>query len=157
MIVGFLIPSALKMPVQGATQSDYNQKSFWFYPWGKSITHKGVDIFAKKGTPINSSTLGFVLFSGEISRGGKVVLIIDAKWRLHYYAHLDMLNIASFSFVNTNSTIGTVGTSGNADGKSPHLHYSIVTLIPYIWRIDSDKQGWKKIFYLNPIAYLEKN
>jgi len=59
------------------------------------------------------------------------------------------------SFVNTNSTIGTVGTSGNAVGKPPHLHYSILTIIPYVWRIDSDRQGWKKMFYLNPIEYLK--
>ncbi len=155
LIIGFLIPQNLKMPVKGAAKSDYNPKSFWFYPWGKSVTHKGVDIFAKKGTEINSATNGFVLYSGEISMGGKVVLIIGPKWRLHYYAHLDKLKIASFSFVTNNSLIGTVGTSGNANGKSPHLHYSIVTMIPYIWRVDSSKQGWKKMFYLNPIEYLE--
>lgn len=150
-----MIPSTLKMPVQGATQSDYNPKSFWFYPWGQSITHKGVDIFAKKGTLINASTFGLVLFSGKIRVGGNVILIIDAKWRLHYYAHLEHLNTVSFSFVNTNSTIGTVGATGNAAGKSPHLHYSVLTIIPYVWRIDSDKQGWKKIFYLNPMEYFE--
>jgi murein DD-endopeptidase MepM/ murein hydrolase activator NlpD len=50
--------------------------------------------------------------------------------------------------------IGAVGTTGNAKGKSPHLHYSIMTLVPYPWRIDNGKQGWKKMFYLNPINYL---
>ena len=43
----------------------------------------------------------------------------------------------------------------NAQGKSPHLHYAIATLIPYPWRIDSDHQGWKKMFSLNPIDYLK--
>jgi murein DD-endopeptidase MepM/ murein hydrolase activator NlpD len=155
LIIGFLNPQNLKMPVKGATKSDYNSKSFWYYPWGKSVTHKGVDIFAKKGTEINSSTSGLVLFSGEISRGGKFALILGPKLRLHYYAHLNELKTSSFSFVNKKSTIGTVGTSGNAVGKSPHLHYSILTIIPYIWKIDSDKQGWKKMFYLNPIEYFE--
>ena len=155
LIIGFLIPQNLRMPVQGATKSDYNSKSFWYYPWGKSVTHKGVDIFAKKGTEINSSTSGLVLFSGEISRGGKIVIVLGPKWRLHYYAHLNELKTSSLSFVNKKSTIGTVGTSGNAIGKPPHLHYSIVTIIPYVWRIDSDKQGWIKMFYLNPIEYLK--
>jgi murein DD-endopeptidase MepM/ murein hydrolase activator NlpD len=157
LILGFLIPQHLKMPVQGATKSDYNSKSFWFYPWGKSVTHKGVDIFAKKGTDINSSTNGLVLYAGEISMGGKFALVLGPKWRLHYYAHLNELNTASLSFVNTSSKIGTVGTSGNAAGKSPHLHYSILTIIPYVWQLDSDRQGWKKMFYLNPIEYLEHN
>ena len=157
LIIGFLIPQNLKMPVKGATKSDYNSKSFWFYPWGKSVTHKGVDIFAKKGTEINSSTSGLVLYSGEINIGGKIVVILGPKWRIHYYAHLNELNTSIFSFVNKKSKIGTVGESGNAVGKSPHLHYSILTIIPYIWRIDSDKQGWKKMFYLNPIEYLKKS
>ena len=155
LTIGFLIPQNLKMPVKGATKSDYNSKSFWFYPWGKSVTHKGVDIFSEKGTEINSSTLGLVLYSGEISMGGKVVLVLGPKWRLHYYAHLNELKTSSFSFVNNNSTIGTVGTSGNAAGKPAHLHYSILTIIPYVWRIDSEKQGWKKMFYLNPIEYFQ--
>jgi len=157
LFLGFLIPQDLKMPVKGATKSDYNSKSFWFYPWGKSITHKGIDIFAKKGAEINSSTLGLVLYSGEISMGGKFILILGPKWRLHYYAHLDKLKIRSLTLVSKNSIIGTVGTSGNATGKQPHLHYAIATLFPYLWRIDSDQQGWKKMFYLNPIEYLESS
>ena len=156
LFIGFVIPQNLQMPVKGATKSDYNSKSFWYYPWGKSVTHKGVDIFAKNGTKITSATSGFVLYSGEISLGGKFVLTIGPKWRLHYYAHLNELNISSFSLVNKKTVIGTVGTSGNAIGKSPHLHYSILTIIPYIWRIDSDKQGWKKMFYLNPIIFFEQ-
>ncbi len=155
IVIGFIIPQNLEMPVKGATKSDYNSKSFWFFPWGKSITHKGVDIFAKKRTSINSSTSGLVLYSGSISIGGKVVVILGPKWRLHYYAHLNQIKTSPFSFVTKNHTIGTVGSSGNAAGKSSHLHYSILTMFPYLWRIDSDKQGWKKMFYLNPIKYFK--
>lgn len=143
------------MPVIGATKSDYNPKSFWYFPWGKSVTHKGVDIFAKKGTEIHSSTSGIVLYSGTISMGGNFVLVLGPKWRLHYYAHLDELKTSTFTLVSKNSVVGTVGSSGNAIGKAPHLHYSIVTLLPYIWKIDSDRQGWKKMFYLNPIEFFE--
>jgi len=152
--IGFLIPQNLKMPVKNASKSDYNPKSFWHYPWGKSITHKGVDIFAKKGTEIRAATSGLILFSGEASLGGKFVLVLGPKWRLHYYAHLEEFKKPAITFVNNQSIIGTVGTSGNAAGKSPHLHYSIVTIIPYVWKIDQDRQGWKKMFYLNPITYL---
>ncbi|WP_221442711.1 MULTISPECIES: M23 family metallopeptidase [Aequorivita] len=155
LIIGFLIPQNLKMPVKDATKHDYNNDSFWYYPWGKSVTHKGVDVFAKKRTSIYSATNGLVLFSGEVPIGGKIVLVLGPKWRLHYYAHLNDLNTSLLPFVSKKSKIGTVGTTGNAAGKTPHLHYSIVTIIPYFWRIDSDKQGWKKMFYLNPIEYFE--
>ena len=83
LTIGFLIPQNLEILVKGATKSDYNSKSFWFYPWGKLVRHKGVDIFAEKETEINAATSGLVLYSGEISMVGKFVLILGAKWRLH--------------------------------------------------------------------------
>lgn len=156
IVIGLLIPQNLTMPVKGAQQSDYNAKSFWFYPWGKSVTHKGVDIFAKKGTTVNSSTLGLVLYAGNISMGGNFVVVLGPKWRLHYYAHLNEIKTSTFSLVTKNSILGSIGNSGNAAGKPPHLHYSIMTAIPYVWKMDSDRQGWKKMFYLNPIEYLEQ-
>lgn len=152
--LGFLLPQDFNMPVQGAKRSSYSQDSFWYYPWGKSITHKGVDIFAKQKTPVHSSTLGIVIFTGNINMGGNVVYILGPKWRLHYYAHLDEIKTSQFTFVSTTTEIGTVGTSGNAMGKSPHLHYAIKTIIPYPWRIDKSKQGWKKMIFLNPIEEL---
>lgn len=157
VVIGLLIPQRFSMPVEGASKSSYNAKSFWYYPWGKSVTHKGVDIFAKEGTTVTSSTAGIVIYSGQIKMGGNVVLVLGPKWRLHYYAHLQQINTSAFSWVSRNENIGTVGTTGNAAGKAPHLHYSILTPLPYFWQIDGDYQGWKKMFYINPIKYLEQN
>jgi hypothetical protein len=36
---GLLIPQGFQMPVDGATSADYNPETFWYYPWGKSVTH----------------------------------------------------------------------------------------------------------------------
>lgn len=157
LISGFLLPEKFVMPVDGATEADYNAKSFWYYPWGKSVTHKGVDIFAKEGTTIYSSTAGLVIYSGNIRVGGNVVLILGPKWRFHYYAHLNEIKTSTFSFTAADEIIGTVGTSGNAAGKQPHLHYAVFTPLPYVWRIDTSRQGWKKAFYLNPIDYLKSS
>ena len=154
IVVGLLLPQKFSMPVEGATTSSYNNETFWYYPWGKSVTHKGVDIFAKKGTPIHSSTVGIVLLASKFGSGNSV-LILGPKWRLHYYTHLNEVKIKSFRPVGHNTLIGTVGNTGNAINTPPHLHYSIGTLVPYVWRIDKDRQGWKKAFYLNPINYLE--
>ncbi len=154
LLIGLLLPQSFQMPVEGASHRDYNRNSFWYFPWGKSITHKGVDIFAKAGTTVRSSTKGIVLYCGENKMGGNTVWVLGPKWRLHYYAHLQSINTHTFALVNATVKIGTVGSSGNAVGKAPHLHYSILTPIPYPWRIDEDIQGWKKMFYLNPIDYL---
>ena len=157
ILLGLLLPQPFIMPVEGATDKDYNPNSFWFYPWGKSVTHKGVDIFAKEGTRVFSSTSGLVIFAGQIEIGGKVVFVLGPKWRLHYYAHLKDIETSTFSWASRGETIGTVGTSGNAVGKEPHLHYAIKTLVPYPWRIDKTRQGWRKMFYLNPIDYMKGN
>jgi peptidoglycan LD-endopeptidase LytH len=154
IIAGCLLPASFKMPVKGATAKSYSQDSYWFYPWGKSITHKGVDIFAKKRTPVYSATYGIVLFTGKISIGGNVVLILGPKWRLHYYAHLDSFNTSTCALVSADTKIGTVGATGNAAGKPPHLHYTMRTIIPYPWQIAKGIQGWKKMFYINPVPYL---
>lgn len=86
-----------------------------------------------------------MLFRGEIDISGKVVGMLEPKWRLHYLAHLDRLDASLGQPVRPGSTLGAVGETGNVRGKPPHLHYSIVTLLPYPWRIDASTQGWKKM------------
>lgn len=154
-IAGFLFPEDGQMPVEGATSADYHPETYWYYPWGRSGTHKGVDVFAKSGTPIHPNVGGVVLATGEKGDGGKYVLILGPKWKIHYYAHLNDIQTSGLSFVSKSSTIGTVGATGNAAGKPPHLHYSIISPIPYFWRIDDEPQGWKKAIYLNPLEHIE--
>ena len=155
-IVGFVVPQDLRMPVAGANANSYNHETFWYEGWGSSVVHKGVDTFAKRGTPIHSSTLGIVVAASEGGKGGKYVVILGPKWRLHYYAHLDEITTKPFTLVSHDTVIGTVGNTGNAATTHAHLHYSIATLVPYPWRIDGAPLGWQKMFYLNPIEYLDK-
>jgi murein DD-endopeptidase MepM/ murein hydrolase activator NlpD len=157
IIAGFILPESFQMPVQSADGRSYAQNSFWFYPWGKSVTHKGVDIFAKRNTPVFSSTNGIVIYTGQLSMGGNVVLVLGPKWRTHYCAHLETVTVSLFTPVSHQTELGKVGSSGNAKGKPPHLHYSIRTLVPYPWQADASVQGWKKMYYLNPVSYLNQS
>jgi murein DD-endopeptidase MepM/ murein hydrolase activator NlpD len=152
--IGLILPQDFKMPVENATKNDFDKNSYWAYPWGKSITHKGVDIFARKGTKIYSATSGLVIFKGNKYPGGKFALVVGPKWRLYYYAHMDKVEISNFTWVNHNSVIGTVGNTGNAKNTPPHLHFTIATPIPYFWRIDNKVHGFWKMFILNPIDYM---
>lgn len=152
LVAGLFLPETGRMPVVGATRGDWHPDTFWYHPWGRSGVHKGVDIFALKGTPVLASSGGVVLFRGELSRGGKVVLVLGPKWRLHYYAHLDQTVDAGL-WLAAGEQLGTVGDSGNATGKPPHLHYSLVSLLPLVWKVDGEPQGWKKMFYLNPLSH----
>ena len=156
IVIGLLIPQNLKMPVVGADDNSYNHETFWYEGWGSSIVHKGIDVFAKKGTSVHSATWGIVIMATEYGKGGKFVLILGPKWRLHYYAHLDEIKTKRFAFVTQDTEIGTVGNTGNAINTPAHLHYGIGTLVLYPWRIDRAPLGWQKMFYLNPIDYLTK-
>ena len=152
--VGYILPEKMAIPVYGAKTTDWNHKTFWYEPWGKSGVHKGIDIFAKKGTPLLSATNGVVLYDGKLGIGGNVIAVLGPKWKIHYYAHLESRHVSIGDFVSSSQAIGTVGDSGNAKGKLPHVHYSVITLFPYFWRWDDSSQGWKKIFFLNPSEML---
>ncbi|MES2388920.1 MAG: hypothetical protein V4543_13035 [Bacteroidota bacterium] len=66
------------IPVQGATKADWNKDTFWFAGWGTSVRHKGIDIFHPIGTHIKASSGGLVIFSGELSKGGKVIALLTS-------------------------------------------------------------------------------
>lgn len=154
-LLGFIVPEQHRMPVRGASEHDWNSKSFWYYPWGNNRVHKGIDIFSKAGTPVTAPTGGFVLFDGQVSMGGNVVYMIGPKWRFHYFAHLEDSKDRRFGFVDVGQQIGTVGTSGNAQGKPPHLHYSIKSLFPRLWKFDSNAiNSWNRLFFVDPGKYL---
>jgi peptidoglycan LD-endopeptidase LytH len=150
VVVMLLLPGKLQTPVVGTTAHDWNPKSFWYEPWGASGVHKGIDIFAPKGRRVAAAAPGLVLYAGQIDRGGTVVVVLGAKWRLQYYAHLEALTTHTGSWLSRGEQVGTVGTTGNAAGKPPHLHFSVVTLIPYPWLFSTRTQGWRKMFYLDP-------
>ena len=157
LLIGFTVPQNFVIPVDNTHNRHWDNESFWYWPWGKSLVHKGVDIFADEGTSVFASTNGIVLYSGQSNNGGNIIYILGPKWRVHYYAHLKALHTTAFTYVSCGEIIGKVGNTGNAIGKPPHLHYTIETYIPYFWRWDKDFLGWKKMFYLNPIDYMDEN
>ena len=154
-MVGYFMPENSRIPVSGATPADWNPKSFWHYPWGRSGTHKGIDIFARLGTPVLAATDAWVISTGFDGLGGNYVLLLGAKWRFHYYAHLQSIDTPSGYWVKAGTLLGKVGDSGNAKGKAPHLHYQIQTLIPqWAQYKPNEPQAWKKVFYIDPHKFL---
>jgi|SRR3990167_4199417 len=99
LAIGFIAPERIRIPVVGASKADWNQKSFWFEPWGTSGVHKGIDIFGRLGSAVASTTDGVVVYTGQILKGGNVVIVLGPKWRFHYFAHLNTINTSVFSLV----------------------------------------------------------
>ena len=83
--------------------------------------------------------------------GGNVVAVLGPKWRIYYYAHLQHINANTGDFAGKGDITGRVGDSGNAKGKPPHLHYSVMSLVPYPWRFSTETQRWKRMFFMNPV------
>lgn len=146
-----LLPAPpVHQPVLGAGTRDWNATAFWHAPWGRSGVHKGIDIFARKGTPVMAAQPGLVVYRGTLAQGGKAVLVLTPRGWLHYYAHLGSMQTRPGAWLVAGEPFGEVGDTGNAAGKAPHLHYAIVTLVPRPWDIRWAPQGWKRMFYRDP-------
>ena len=115
----------LAMPLKDVRKQQITDT--WHAPRGSNRLHEGQDIFAPKGTPIYSATSGYVYKVGEDNLGGHTVSVIGAGGVVYYYAHLDSYapHLAQGDPVTTQTVLGFVGTSGNAGGTPPHLHFGV--------------------------------
>lgn len=95
----------------------------WGFPRSGGRSHEGVDMFAPYGTPL------YAVADGEIYRvynnalGGLAINLIDVDGNMYYYAHLSADYVEAGQQVRAGDVIGSVGTSGNAAGTPPHLHW----------------------------------
>jgi len=86
--------------------------------------HQGIDIFAPQDTPLVAVERGIVVRVGEVRLGGFRVWLIGESGAQYYYAHMSAhADITEGQFVETGTVLGYVGTSGNARGTSPHVHF----------------------------------
>ena len=122
--VGASIPN----PVPGA-----KIENSWGNERSKAATggtgqHQGIDIFSSNGTPIKAAYPGTVSNSGWNTIGGWRVGITDDSQTYWYYAHMneDPSQMTPLnSRVSVGQVIGNVGSSGDAKGTPPHLHFGI--------------------------------
>jgi murein DD-endopeptidase MepM/ murein hydrolase activator NlpD len=115
----------LSMPVQGVSKSQVGDT--WHAARDGDRRHEGQDIFASRGTPVLSATQGYIVNVGENRLGGQTVSVVGAGGRIYYYAHLDSYapHITTGDHVTTQTVLGYVGTTGNAAGTPPHLHFGV--------------------------------
>ena len=117
----------LTFPVSGKDNKAI--QSFWGATRsGGTRSHEGIDIFAKRGTPVIAATNGYITSTGNRGLGGKQVWQRDGLFGASlYYAHLDSIAVSQGNRVKTGDTLGYVGNTGNAKATSPHLHFGIYT------------------------------
>ena len=117
----------LLMPVEGVRVRDVADT--WGAPRGANRTHEGQDIFAPRSTRIFSATEGYVLRVTDGTLGGNSVFILGAGGRRYYYTHLEGFaeGLEVGQHVSTDTLIGYVGNSGNAQTTPTHLHFGVYT------------------------------
>ncbi|PKK91795.1 MAG: hypothetical protein CVV64_03785 [Candidatus Wallbacteria bacterium HGW-Wallbacteria-1] len=100
--------------------------------------HNGVDLAAKRGTPIVAAAGGVVIYSGWKAYFGRTVMIEHPSGYTTIYAHCSSLKAQKGDRIQKGQIIAKVGRSGSATGN--HLHFSI-------------KEGDQ---YVSPTKYLKK-
>lgn len=91
--------------------------------FGFRLFHHGVDIRAKKGTPVLASAPGRVVFSGWKFGYGRLIIIRHADGLETYYSHNAENFVKKGEYVRQGERIAKVGGTGLTTG--PHLHFEI--------------------------------
>ena len=119
---------ALAIPVAGVRAQDL--KNTWGEARSGGREHKGIDIFAARGTPVLAAAAGVIIRHDTAGAGGIAVYERDLDGRtVYYYAHLDRVRpgLKPGDLVRQGDVIGFVGSTGNVSG-SPHLHFGVSTV-----------------------------
>ena len=110
------------MPVEGIISGVYgsqrilNGKPRW--------PHYGIDIAAKKGTPIKSSGQGIVTMAErDLYYTGGTIIMDHGHGISTIYSHLENVLVKVGDQINQGDIIGTVGSTGRSTG--PHLDFRI--------------------------------
>jgi murein DD-endopeptidase MepM/ murein hydrolase activator NlpD len=118
----------LMVPVAGVRPADVPD-TFDDPRDGGARRHEALDIPAPRGTPVVSADDGIVLALRTNQLGGRTVYAADPDRRfVYYYAHLDRrTELPPGTSIARGDVLGTVGATGNADRREPHLHFQVMT------------------------------
>jgi murein DD-endopeptidase MepM/ murein hydrolase activator NlpD len=136
-----------------------NYRYGYFFP-DTDIIHTGIDITARRGTPVIAAAPGTVIWAGyglyygsyneEDPYGMAVTIEHDFghkdKKLMTVYGHMDRIDVIEGQRVETGTQLGIVGNTGFTTG--PHLHFEVRiennsyfrTRNPELWL--SPPQGW---------------
>ncbi len=108
-------------PVQGWVTSGFGKRISPFT--GNLTMHRGLDIAARHGTPVEAPANGVVSYVGFDSRLGKLIKINHGYGMKTTYGHMSKTNVTVGQKVKRGDVIGQVGNTGRSTG--PHLHYAV--------------------------------
>lgn len=108
-------------PVMGILTDGFGRRRDPFT--GRMAFHQGLDISARRGTPVSAPADGVVVFAGREGGFGRVVRLAHGFGYTTVYGHLDRILVKPGDDVRRGDAIGHIGSSGRSTG--PHLHYEV--------------------------------
>lgn len=124
-----LAQRALRIPVEGVAPG--RLADTYLQGRGSGRQHEAIDILAPAGTPVVAVDDGRVAKLFTSKRGGLTIYQFDPREHLaYYYAHLQRYapGVHEGMAVKRGEVIGYVGSTGNADAGTPHLHFAVFRL-----------------------------
>lgn len=131
-----LLAKRLAIPVFGVKATDLRPH---FFDARGQRGHEAIDIIANRGVPIVAVEDGRIAKLFWSVPGGITIYQFDpTETYAYYYAHLDRYAeaLAEGATVKRGQILGYVGSTGNADPMTPHLHFAI-------FRLGPEKRWWK--------------
>jgi murein DD-endopeptidase MepM/ murein hydrolase activator NlpD len=108
-------------PVAGIYTDGYGRRKDPFT--GRSAFHRGLDMSARRGTPVVAPADGVVVFAGRNGGLGRVVRLSHGFGYTTVFGHLEKILVEPGQEVRRGEVIGNLGNSGRSTG--PHLHYEV--------------------------------
>ncbi len=90
---------------------------------GRSQRHGGVDIAARRGTPVIAPARGRIKYVGSRGALGKTLVIDHGFGVQTLYGHNDTIKVRIGEQVERGQQIASIGSTGRSTG--PHLHYVV--------------------------------
>ena len=116
------MPEARMLPVAGKVTSEVGWRTDPIH--GHRSLHKGTDIAAPAGTPIQAVAAGTVVESGKKGTYGNAVVIQTDDGRRMLYAHNQQNFVRVGDRIVRGDTIAAVGSTGRSTG--PHVHFEVL-------------------------------
>jgi septal ring factor EnvC (AmiA/AmiB activator) len=106
----------LKLPLKGRILNKFGRQRVKEYE--SYIVYNGINVKARRGTPVQAVFDGKVLYTGELEGYGNLVIVGHGKEYHSLYGHLDSIKVAANKVVKTGEVIALSGDSGSLEGET---------------------------------------
>jgi murein DD-endopeptidase MepM/ murein hydrolase activator NlpD len=116
-----LFEGSFVSPIPGAATARFGERRV--FNGQPRAPHSGMDLRAKKGTPVRAPAAGRVVLAGPLYFSGNTIVLDHGLGLTTLYAHLSKMRVKKDDLVKKGQIIGLVGATGRVTG--PHLHWGL--------------------------------